>query len=50
MQVEELTGVSNPYLSQVENGRSVPGVEVLRKLAKGYGTTVSAILKKAGIK
>jgi transcriptional regulator with XRE-family HTH domain len=36
-QVEELTGISNPYLSQIEQGkRGIPTIKILRKLADAY--------------
>jgi len=36
-QVEKKTGISNSYLSQIENGRrSIPTIPILIKLAKVY--------------
>lgn len=33
VQLSEQSGVSNPYLSQIENDKFVPSLEILRKLA-----------------
>ena len=33
------SGVSNPYLSQIETGKRHPGTEALNKLAPVYGVT-----------
>ena len=40
-QLEEITGISNSYISDLENGRRVnPSVEKLEKLAKALGVNV----------
>lgn len=40
-EVEEATGVSNAYISQLETGKITdPGVNSLSKLAKYYGVTL----------
>jgi transcriptional regulator with XRE-family HTH domain len=44
-QVEEKTGISNSYLSQMENGRRVPSPEYVGKLASAYGVPVGDLLK-----
>jgi transcriptional regulator with XRE-family HTH domain len=47
--VEEKTGISNPYLSQVENGKiSSPSPTVLRKLADVYKISYSRLMDLAG--
>src|SRR5262245_50533973 len=48
-QVEEASGVSNAYLSQLEHGRiSKPSPHVLHKLAKTYGISYELLMEKAG--
>jgi transcriptional regulator with XRE-family HTH domain len=49
-QVELKSGVSNGYLSQVENGkRGIPSAKVLKKLAPVYKISPDELLKAAGI-
>lgn len=49
-QVEEATGVSNAYLSQLENDRiKSPSANILYKLAKIYNTNLDTILIAAGV-
>lgn len=43
-QVGARTGLSIPYLSDLERGRCVPPLDTLKKLAGGYGVTVRDIL------
>ena len=39
-EVEEITGISNAYLSQIENGkRGIPSVSVLSKLSNALGVS-----------
>jgi HTH-type transcriptional regulator, competence development regulator len=48
-QVEEKTGISNAYLSQVENFKiTQPSPSVLRKLADLYEISYSRLMKLAG--
>lgn len=47
--LEELSGVSNSYLSQVENGQFKPSVEILKKLAKVLDVPYIELLQKAGV-
>ncbi len=48
--VEEATGVSNAYLSQLENDKiKKPSANVLYKLATLYGMTIEGLLQAAGI-
>ena len=47
--VQERTGISNAYLSQVETGKIArPSPNVLFKLAKLYGTSYERLLSLAG--
>lgn len=49
-QVELRAGVSNGYLSQVENGkRGIPSAKILKKLAPVYKVPQEELFKKAGI-
>ena len=45
----ELSGVSNPYLSQIERGLRVPSAEVLRQLAPALGVPIEALYARAGL-
>lgn len=48
-EVEESTGVSNSYLSQVETGkRNPPHPDILKKLANVYEVSVKELMEKAG--
>ncbi|OZU88676.1 hypothetical protein CIL03_10325 [Virgibacillus indicus] len=48
-QLELYSGVSNSYLSQLENGkRGVPSPEIIRKLSKGLKTSYADLLLHAG--
>ncbi|NIK68773.1 helix-turn-helix transcriptional regulator [Paenibacillus sp. BK720] len=46
----ELTGYSNPYLSQIENGRKkkMPSPELLKKLGAALGVEYSLLMQEAG--
>ncbi len=49
LQVERISGVSNSYLSQVENSRrGIPSPNILRKLAPVYGVEYRSLLIAAG--
>lgn len=48
-QLASLTGVSNPYLSQVERGLRKPSAEVLQQIAKGLRISAEALYVRAGI-
>jgi HTH-type transcriptional regulator, competence development regulator len=49
-QVEELTGISNAYLSQLENDKiKKPSANVLYKLASLYKQDLNSLLSAAGI-
>jgi transcriptional regulator with XRE-family HTH domain len=49
-QVEEVTGISNAYLSQLENDKiKKPSANVLYKLATLYNIEMNSLLMAAGI-
>ena len=48
-QLAKATGVSNPYLSQVERGLRKPSAEILQQIAKGLRISAEALYVKAGI-
>src|SRR4051812_45280269 len=48
-QLASLTGVSNPYLSQVERGLRKPSAEVLQQIARGLRISAEALYVRAGI-
>lgn len=49
-QVEEATGISNAYLSQLENGKiRHPSAQVLYALSKLYGCNIEDLLIAAGM-
>ncbi|GAB4159365.1 MAG: hypothetical protein Tsb0033_13800 [Winogradskyella sp.] len=49
-QVEEMSGISNAYLSQLENGKiKSPSVNVLSKLSSIYRVPLKQLLIKANI-
>lgn len=48
--VEELTCISNTYLSRLENGRvKNPGVQILYSLSKVYKTDLTKLITDTGI-
>ena len=48
-QLAELTGVSNPYLSQIERGLRRPSAEVLQQLSKALRVSAESLYVRAGI-
>jgi len=48
-QLAEQTGVSNPYLSQIERGLRRPSAEVLQQLAKALRVSAKTLYVRAGI-
>ena len=46
--IQDSTGVSSSYLSQVEQAKRHPSADLLRKVAPAYGASVKEILFKAG--
>jgi len=47
-QIQQETGASGSYLSQVEQGKRHPSGELLRKIAPTYGASVKDLLTMAG--
>ena len=47
-EVQERSGASGSYLSQVEQGKRHPSAELLRKIAPTYGASVRELLTMAG--
>lgn len=45
----DLSGVSNPYLSQIERGLRMPSAEVLRQLAPALGIPAETLYARAGL-
>jgi transcriptional regulator with XRE-family HTH domain len=43
------SGISNPYLSQVERGLRRPSAEILAQIAQGLSISVESLLAKAGV-
>src|ERR687898_235975 len=48
-QLAEQTGVSNPYLSQIERGLRRPSAQVLQQLAKALRISAEQLYVRAGI-
>jgi transcriptional regulator with XRE-family HTH domain len=48
-QLAQQTGISNPYLSQIERGLRRPSAEVLQQLAKGLRISAETLYVRAGI-
>lgn len=48
-QLAEKSGVSNPYLSQVERGLRKPSAEVLNQIAKALRVSAEVLYVRAGI-
>jgi transcriptional regulator with XRE-family HTH domain len=48
-QLAKRTGVSNPYLSQIERGLRKPSAEILQQIAKGLRISAEALYVQAGI-
>ena len=48
-QLAEQTGISNPYLSQIERGLRKPSAEILQQIAKGLRISAEVLYVKAGI-
>lgn len=46
--VHRLTGISSPYLSQIERGERRPGPNLLKRLATLYGVDAYRLLQRAG--
>jgi transcriptional regulator with XRE-family HTH domain len=48
-QLAEQTGISNPYLSQIENGLRKPSAEVLQQLATALRVSTPMMYLRAGL-
>ncbi|WP_327087812.1 helix-turn-helix domain-containing protein [Nonomuraea sp. NBC_01738] len=48
-QLAAATGVSNPYLSQIERGLRKPSAEILNQIAKGLHISAQALYVQAGL-
>lgn len=48
-QLAEQTGISNPYLSQIERGVRRPSAEVLQQLSKALRVSAETLYVRAGI-
>jgi transcriptional regulator with XRE-family HTH domain len=48
-QLADATGVSNPYLSQIERGLRRPSAEVLQQIAKALQISAETLYVRAGI-
>jgi transcriptional regulator with XRE-family HTH domain len=45
----ELTGVSNPYLSQIERGIRTPSAEILKSIGQALSIRTETLYEKAGL-
>jgi transcriptional regulator with XRE-family HTH domain len=48
-QLAEQSGISNPYLSQIERGLRKPSAEVLQQLSKALRVSAESLYVRAGI-
>ena len=47
--LSELSGISNPYLSQIERGLRRPSAEILQQIARALSLSVEVLYVRAGI-
>ena len=47
--LSELSGISNPYLSQIERGLRKPSAEILQQLAKALEVSAETLYVQAGM-
>jgi transcriptional regulator with XRE-family HTH domain len=47
--LSELSGISNPYLSQIERGLRHPSAEILQQIARSLSISSEALYERAGI-
>ena len=45
----DLSGISNPYLSQIERGLRKPSAEILQQLAKALSISADTLYERAGV-
>ncbi|HYO86802.1 MAG TPA: helix-turn-helix transcriptional regulator [Dermatophilaceae bacterium] len=48
-QLSAVTGISNPYLSQIERGLKRPSAEILKALAQGLRLSAESLYVRAGL-
>ncbi|WP_018657497.1 helix-turn-helix domain-containing protein [Actinomadura flavalba] len=48
-QLADVSGISNPYLSQIERGLRKPSAEILAQIAKGLRISADTLFVQAGI-
>jgi transcriptional regulator with XRE-family HTH domain len=48
-QLADVSGISNPYLSQIERGLRKPSAEILQQIAKGLRISAEVLYVQAGI-
>ncbi|MGZ4682167.1 MAG: helix-turn-helix domain-containing protein [Acidimicrobiales bacterium] len=47
--LSELSGISNPYLSQIERGLRHPSAEILQQIARSLSISSETLYERAGI-
>jgi transcriptional regulator with XRE-family HTH domain len=47
--LSELSGISNPYLSQIERGLRKPSADILQQVARALSISVESLYVRAGI-
>jgi transcriptional regulator with XRE-family HTH domain len=47
--LSDLSGISNPYLSQIERGLRKPSAEILQSIARGLRISAETLYVRAGI-
>lgn len=45
----KLSGISNPYLSQIERGIRRPSAEILQQIARGLEVSAETLYERAGL-
>jgi transcriptional regulator with XRE-family HTH domain len=48
-QLEEMTGVSNAYLSQLERGLHEPSLSILKSISDALGMSLESLLAQTGV-
>lgn len=48
-QMANMSGISNPYLSQIERGLRAPSEQVLEAIASSLRTSADALRREAGV-
>lgn len=44
-----LVDINHAAIARIEKGERLPSLDTLQKFARGYNTTITAILKRAGV-